>query len=154
MLRLIGALILVLLIVTPTLGQQSLVGTYKIISQDLELDGIPQKAPGKTPNGYFILTPSRAIQFYTIGDRKFGTSVEEKATLFDRMVAWSAVYRVEGDKIIYTYDASWVEHLNGTTGVYRWKLSGNRLTLITDPRPWPQNPSKTMVLRRVWEKIE
>jgi hypothetical protein len=154
MVRLISPLILVLLIATPTLGQQSLVGTYKLVSYALEIDGTPKKDPGGTLNGYFILTPTRAIQFYTLGNRKFGTSVEEKAALFDTVVAWSGVYRVEGNKIIYTYDASWVEHLNGTTATVKWELSGNRLTLLTDPRPWPANPSKTMVVRRVWEKVE
>jgi hypothetical protein len=34
MVRLISALVLVLLIVTPTLGQESLVGTYKLVSLD------------------------------------------------------------------------------------------------------------------------
>ena len=154
MLRLICALILVLLIATPSLGQQSLVGTYKLVSYALEIDGAPRKVPGKAPRGYFILTPTRPILFYTLGDRKFGTSVQEKAALFDTVVAWSGVYRVEGDKIIYTCDASWVENLDGTTAVLNWQLSGNRLTVTTDPGPWPLDPTKTMVLRRVWEKIE
>jgi len=39
MLRLICALILVLLIVSPSLGQQSLVGTYKLVSHVSEVDG-------------------------------------------------------------------------------------------------------------------
>jgi hypothetical protein len=154
MLRLICGLVLVLLIVTPSLGQQSLVGTYKLVDYALEIDGTPRKAPGKAAHGYYILTPTRAIQFYTLGDRKFGTSVEEKAALFDTLVAYSGVYRVEGDKIIYTYDASWTENLNGTTAVLKWQLSGNRLTVTTEPRPWPVDPSKTIVVRRVWEKIE
>ncbi len=152
--RVISILILVLLIVTPTLGQQSLVGTYKLVSLTYEIDGTPGEGMGKAPHGYFILTPTRIVQFYTADNRKFGTSVEDKAALFNSMVAWSAVYRVEGNKIIYTYDASWTENVNGTTQVLNWELSGNRLTVTTDPRPWPQNPSKKIVHRRVWEKIE
>jgi hypothetical protein len=41
MLRFIYALILVLLIASPSLGQQSLVGTYKIVSQVVEVGGTP-----------------------------------------------------------------------------------------------------------------
>jgi hypothetical protein len=145
---------LVLLIAAPSLGQQSLVGTYKLVSLTVEIDGTPSQGMGKAPHGYFVLTPTRAIMFYTADDRKFGTSVDEKAKLFNSMVAWSGVYRVEGNKIIYTYDASWTENINGTTAVLHWELSGNRLTVTTDPRPWPQNPSKTMINRRVWEKVE
>ncbi len=154
MLRLICALMLVLLISTPSLGQQSLVGTYKLVSLAYEIDGTPSEGMGKAPHGYFILTPTRAIMFYTAENRKFGTSVDEKAALFDTLVGWAGVYRVEGKKIIYTVDSSWTENLNGTTLVLTWQLSGNRLTVTTDPRPFPKDPSKTMINRRVWEKIE
>ena len=154
MLRLISALILVLLIVTPSLGQQPLVGTYKLVSVVVEIDGTPTGGMGKAPHGYLVLTPTRAIQFYTADNRKFGTSVAEKAALFDTLVASSGVYRVEGNKLITTMDASWVENLNGKTVVLIWQLSGNRLTLTHDPMPWPVDPSKTMINRRVWEKVE
>ncbi len=152
MVRLISTLVLVLLIATPSLGQQSLVGTYKLVSLNYEIDGTPNEA--KAPRGYFILTPTRVTMFYTLGDRKFGTSVNEKAALFDSLVGWAGAYRVEGNKIIYTVDTSWVENLNGQTHVLNWQLSGNRLTVTTDPRPWPKDPSKTMINRRIWEKVE
>ena len=152
--RLIYALVLVLLISTPSLAQQSLVGTYKLVSITVEIDGTPREGMGKAPHGYFVLTPTRAVQIYTADDRKFGTSVDEKAALYDTLVAWSGVYRVEGDKIIFTVDASWVENLNGKTNVQNWQLSGNRLTQTIGPGPWPKDPSKTMTNRVVWEKIE
>jgi len=155
MLRLISALMLVLLIVTPSLGQQSLVGTYKLVSVTIEIDGTPKsELMGKAPHGYIVLTPTRVIQFYTADNRKFGTSVDEKAALFDTLVGSSGVYHVEGAKLICTMDASWVENLNGKIVVLNWQLSGNRLTLTHDPIPWPVDPSKTMVTRRVWEKVE
>jgi hypothetical protein len=154
MIRLIFALVLVLVIASPSLGQQSLVGTYKLVSVAVEIDGTPSEGMGKAPHGYFVLTPTHAIIFYTADNRKFGTSVAEKAALFDTLSATSGVYRLEGDKLIWTYDASWVEHMNGKTIVQNWQLSGNRLTLTTDPTPWPKDPSKTMILRRVWEKVE
>ena len=154
MYRSMFALVLVLLMSVPCLAQQSLVGTYKLVSLTSEIDGTPSEGMGKAPHGYFILTPTRAIMFYTAENRKFGTTVDEKAALFDTLVAWSGVYRVEGDKLIYTVDASWTENLNGKTWVLNWQLSGNRLTLTTDPRPWPKDPSKTMINRRVCEKVE
>ena len=153
--RLIYALVLVLLISTPSLGQQSLVGTYKLVSLPTIVDGAPIETRGLgSPHGYFVLTPTHAIQFYTFENRKFGTSVDEKAALYDTLVAWSGVYRVEGDKIIYTFDVSWVEHQNGKTFMQNWQLSGNRLTLTSPPIPWPKDPSKTIILRSEWEKIE
>ena len=154
MVRLISALILVLLIATPTLGQQSLVGTYKLVSLAVEVDGKPFSQMGKAPHGYLVLTPTHFVAFYTADNRKFGTSVDEKAALFDSLVCYAGVYRIEGNKIIYTSDVSWVEHTVGKTGEDTWQLSGNRLTTTLGPVPYPKDPSKKMINRRVWEKVE
>ena len=154
MLRFICALILVLLIASPSLGQQSLVGTYKIVYQVVEVGGTPTEPLGKAPHGYLVLTPTRAIAFYTGDSRKFGTSVADKAALLDTVVGWSGAYRVEGGKIVIAVDASWVENWNGKDQVRNWELSGKRLTFTSDPIPLTRDPSKTAVARTVWEKIE
>ena len=155
MVRLISALVLVLVIASPSLGQQSpLVGTYKLVSYFMEIDGTPTEPMGKAPHGYNVMTPTHFVVLYTNDNRKFGTSVAEKAALFDSLAAYSGVYRVEGDKMIATVDASWVENINGVTAVSTWQLSGNRLTITNAPAPWPRDPSKTMIRRVVWEKIE
>ena len=154
MFRLICALILVLLIATPSLGQQSLVGTYKLISIVVEVDGTPSQHMGKAPQGYLVLTPTRYITFMTADNRKFGTSVADKAALFDTLSGIAGVYRVEGDKLIYTPEVIWTESGKGTPRVETWQLSGNRLTETLGPIPFTRDPSKTMIRRQVWEKIE
>jgi len=154
MLRLICAFVLVLSIASPSLGQQSLVGTYKVISTDVEVGGSATQPLGKTPHGYLVLTPTHAVFFFTAENRKFGTSVDEKAALFDTLVGWSGVYRVEGGKIVFAVDASWVENWNGKNQVRNWALSGNRLTFTSDPIPFARDPSKTSVVRWVVEKVE
>jgi hypothetical protein len=153
MLRLIFALILVLLIATPSLGQQSLVGTYKLASHFVEVDGKPYE-PLKAPHGYLVLTPTHFIYFFTAEDRKFGTSVDDKAALLDSMVAFAGVYRVEGDKFLETMEVAFIESGKGTTRVRTLELSGNRLTFKMGPVPFPRDPSKTYISRQVWEKIE
>jgi len=147
MVRLISSLVLVLLIVTPSLGQQSVVGTYKIISQDVEVGGTATQPLGKAPHGYLVLTPSRFVAFYTGDNRKFGTSVADKAALLDTLVGWSGTYRVEGGKIVFAVDASWTEVWTGKNQVRNWELSGNRLTLTAGPMPFPRDPSKTVIVR-------
>jgi hypothetical protein len=154
MIRLVCALVLVLLVATPSLGQQSLVGTYKIISQEVVVEGTPTYPMGKTPRGYLIITPTRAVFFFTGTDRKFGTSAAEKAALLDTLVAWSGTYRIEGSKIMITGDASWTEVFTGKEQMRNFTVSGNRLTLRGDPEPFPRDPSKTAVVVNVWEKIE
>ena len=152
--RLICALVLVLLIATPSLGQQSLVATYKLVSIVIEVDGTPRQHMGATPHGYLVITPTHFITFMTAENRKFGTSVDEKAALFDTLSGFAGVYRVEGDKLIQTIDVSWTETLNGKTQVVTYQLSGNRLMETVGPIPFPRDPSKTLIRRDVWEKIE
>ena len=156
MIRLICALVLVLAIACPSLGQQSLVGTYKVISHVREINGVPTEPEGfeVAPHGYVVFTPTRVITFYTADKRKFGTSVAERAELFDTLAGWSAAYRVEGDKLILSPDVSWNEYWNGTTRMLTWQFSGNRLTLRLNPIPWQRDPSKMLTTRLVWEKIE
>jgi hypothetical protein len=154
MARLICGLILVLLVASSSLGQQSLVGTYKLISLAEEIDGKPTETMGKAPHGYLVVTPTRVTVFYTAENRKFGTSLAEKAALLDTMVAWSATYRVEGDKLINVVDVYWLENMNGNTRVYGWQSSGNRLTLTQGPMPYPRDPTKTRFARQIWEKVE
>jgi hypothetical protein len=109
---------------------------------------------GKVPKGYLVLTPTRVIVFFTAENRKFGTSASDKAALLDTLVAWSGTYRIEGSKIIIAVDAHWTEVLVGKNTVRNWELSGNRLTLTSDPEPYARDTSKTVVARTVWEKIE
>jgi hypothetical protein len=153
MLRLMCALALVLVIVSPSLAEQSSVGTYKQVSFAVEVDGAPIRAGEKGSHGYVVITPTRIIAFSTSDNRKFGTSAADKAALLDTMSAWSGTYRIDGDKIAIAVDASWTELWNGKDQVRHWTLAGNRLTLTANT-PYPLDPSKTSVARSVLEKIE
>jgi len=152
--RLICVLALVLLIGTPSLGQQSLVGTYKLVSLAPEIDGKPFQPMGKAPHGYMVLTPTRFIYFVTAETRKFGTSVDAKAALLDSLVGYAGTYRVEGDKVILINEVSWVESGIGKPYEETFQLSGNLLTTTLGPMPCTRDPSKKFVRREVWEKIE
>jgi hypothetical protein len=148
------ALILGLLFPLSCLAQQPIIGTYKIVSYAIEIDGQPREIFGKSPRGYAIITPTRIVFVITAENRKFGTSVEEKAALWDSMIAYTGPYRVEGDKLITSVDASWNENWNGTQQPRIWQTEGNRLTLTSVPAPYARDPSKIIVARLVWEKVE
>jgi hypothetical protein len=152
--RLISALILVLVTAAPTLGQQSLVGTYKLVSLTVAVDGKPYLPMGKAPHGYLVFTPTHFIYFFTAENRKFGTSVNEKAALLDSLVAYAGVYRIEGGKLIETQEVAWSEGEKGKDRMSTLERSGNRLTINTGPMPFPRDPSKKMINQQVWEKIE
>ena len=155
MLRLICALILVLLIAIPSFAQQSLVGTYKLVSFTVEIDGQPpREIMGKSPRGYLVLTPNRWIHLITAENRKSGTSVEEKSALWDSLSTYTGPYRLDGSKLIVSVDVSWNESFNGTQVTRTWQLDGNRLSITTVPAPYSRDPSKMAVTRVVWERVE
>lgn len=154
MLRLFSLLVVLLAVPTASLGQQSLAGTYRLVSHVLDIDGVGTENMGKAPRGQLAFTQTRATVFYTAQARKSGISEAEKAALFDTLTGWSARYRTEGGKLIMSVDASWVEIWNGKDQVRAYQLSGNRLTLTSDRQPFPRDPSKTVIVRQVWEKIE
>lgn len=155
MYRSMYALVFGLLISTPCLAQQSLVGTYKLVSFTQEIDDAPQQETmGKSPRGYAIFTPTRWMNIFTAENRKFGSSVEERAALWDSLVAYTGPYRLEDNKLIVSVDASKNEVWNGTQQVRYWQLEGSRLTITTERRPSSRDPSKMSVVRAVLEKVE
>jgi len=150
-----SALIIGLLISGPSLAQQSLVGAYKLVSwvQD-EQGGEKIERYGKSPRGDLLVTRTQVAALYTGDVRKPGTSVAEKAALYDTLNSWSGRYRVDGSKMIISVSASSNENWTGTVVVWNTQLSGNSLTLTSDPRPSGRDPSKTVTTRMVLEKVE
>ena len=154
MLRLISLLVMLLAVPTASLGQQSLAGTYRLVSHALDVDGVVMENMGKAPRGHLVFTQTRVVVFYTAQTRKPGISKAEKAALYDTQTGWSARYRTEGGKLIMSMDASSFETWTGKDQVRSYQLSGNRLTLTSDRQQFPRDPSKTVVVRQVWEKVE
>lgn len=153
--RLLSTLILLCLISAPCFGQSSLVGTYRLLSFATEIDEQPPlETMGKSPRGYLVLTPTRWIHIITAENRKFGTSVEERAALWQSLSTYTGPYRLDGSRIIVTVDASWNESWNGTQVTRNWQLDGNRLSITTARAPSARDPSKMAVTRVVWEKVE
>jgi Lipocalin-like domain len=136
------------------IAQELVPGTFKVVSFVLEVDGTATEFYGNAPRGFVVLTPERFIGIVTAEGRKFGTTIDEKAVLWDSMIAYSGRYEVDGDKLIISVDVSYNERWNGTKILRYWNLSGNLLTLTSPPAPWSKDPSKTASARVVFERVE
>jgi hypothetical protein len=132
---------------------QSLVGTYKLASLQREVDGKIEVQAGK-PIGYLIITPKAYSLTYTDGARKYGSSAAEKAALWDSLTAHAGAYRVEGNKFVMLPETHANESFVGTQQPRDWQIKGNRLLLSSEPRPYGRDPSKKVVGRQEWEKID
>ena len=148
------ALVLVLLVSAPSLAQQSLVGTYKLVSMQREIDGKPDPSPAEGVRGYITFTSKVYISFQTEGMRKYGPSAADKAALWESMSAVAGSYRIEGKKLVRTPDIHSNESSVGKPVTCDWEIKGNRLILTDDPRPLARDPSKKMVGRREYERID
>ena len=79
-------LMLTMLFLAPSLclAQQSLAGSYKLVSLRITVDGQPAPAM-ENPSGLLVMTPKVYLHGFAGANRKFGTSTEEKAALWDTL---------------------------------------------------------------------
>jgi hypothetical protein len=130
-------------------------GAYRVVSFELQIDG--EKTVnyfGQVPQGYTVLTKTMFISVLTADGRRPGKSDEEKAALLDTLIAYTGPYRVEGNKIIVDVQSSWIQAWTGKTQTRTWSVDGNRLTMVTEKAPYTRDPSKMVVAKLVFEKVE
>lgn len=154
MIRSICILMFALVFAAPSAAQQSLIGTYRLVQNDLRLDGEPIRPMGKSQHGYLVITPKVLVVFFTADERKRGASIEAKAALLDSLAAYAGPYTIEGNKLYIDIDTSWNDVWTGGRQVRTVELDGRRLTLVVAPQPSSTQPGKTLTSRSVWEKID
>jgi lipocalin-like protein len=140
-------------------GQTSLIGVWKLLSCDVELQQSGERKPyfGEvSPDGYLILTSAgRVMVLITSGGRKSGQTDAQQAALFRTMVSYTGIYRVEEDRFITKVDLSWNEAWNGTDQVRYFKLDGDRLEIVGEWAPsaiYPDGRIERGILS--WERVK
>jgi hypothetical protein len=105
------------------------------------------------PKGYFIVTrEGRAMTVTTAEARTPGETDVERAALRKSMLAYTGKYRVEGDELITTVDASWNEDWNGTEQRRRFRFEGDRLFIESAIAPSITSSGIVDFRRIVWER--
>ena len=138
-----------------TASAQQVLGTYKLVSfKSTFEDGTSYNLLGTNPNGYAIITPKRFMAVLASSERQPGNTADEKAALFNSLIAYSGPYTIEGSKLVTAVDVSWNQTWTGTKQGRTWTVEGNQLILVTDKAPSVRDPSKLAVARLVWEKVE
>jgi hypothetical protein len=89
--------------------------------------------------GYVNFSPDGRVMFILTGEgRKPAKTVEERADLLSTLVAYTGIYRVEGDRWITKVDVAWNPEWVGTEQSRNFKIEGNRLHVLT---PWRIKPN-------------
>jgi len=124
-----------------------LIGIWKLVSWESEIQATGERVPvmGKNPTGYVIFTQEgRMMAVLTAEGRKAPKTDQDRADLFKSVIAYTCMYRFEGDKTINKVDVSWNPAWIGTEQVRFFKFDGDRLHVST---PWMQmvtRPEKGM----------
>jgi hypothetical protein len=142
-------LVLIVIAVQPSFADDSakVHGIWKLVAYEVEIQATGQKEPvmGQNPTGYAIFTPEGRVWFVITGEgRKPAKTIEDRAELLNTLVAYTGMYRVEGDKWITKVDVAWNPEWVGTEQTRPFKVEGARLQVLTPWRVMPNWPGKGM----------
>ena len=98
---------------------------------------------GNNPSGYVIFTPEGRLSF-TLSEqgRREPHSVEDSAKLLSSMIAYTGIYRLEGDRWITKVDVAWNPAWVGTEQTRFFAIEGEQLTVHTPWRVMPNWPER------------
>jgi hypothetical protein len=134
------------------MAADALVGTWKLVSWQIIVDGRAHDTFGSRPKGFLILTPGgRLMVITTAENRSVGDNDHARSALHKSMLAYTGTYRVEGDEFITKVDVSWNESWNGTEQRRRFRVDGSRLVIESSPAPSPFFAGTIDFRRLVWE---
>lgn len=111
-----------------------ILGIWRIVSYELEFQATGERRAtlGKNPTGYIIFTPEGRMMTIITGEgRKAPSTDQDRAGLFESMVAYTGMYRLEGDKYITKVDVAWAPDRFGTEQVRFFKIDGDRLQVMS-----------------------
>ena len=131
------------------------IGVWRLVSFEVEFQvtGEREHIRGKNPTGFIIFTPEgRMMVVLTNEGRKAPKTDQDRADLFNSMVAYTGIYRIEGDKWITKVDVSANPALVGTEQARFFRVDGDRLQEITTWTPRPEKGMGRTVI--TWERAK
>ena len=120
--------------------REQLIGVWKLQTFELEFQDTGERVEpfGAHPNGYGIFArEGRTMAVLTAEGRAAPRTDADRATAFKDMIAYTGMYRVEGDHWTTKVDTSWNEGWTGTDQVRFFKLDGDALTVTSNWRAYP-----------------
>ena len=122
--------------------KDTLVGSWRLVSfeREYQATGDRETPMGKTPTGYIHFLPGGWMAVLITGEgRKAPATDQDRAGLFNSLVAYSGPYRVDGDKWITKVDVSANPVLVGTEQSRTFRVAGEQLQEMTAWAPRPDN---------------
>ena len=151
-------LVLFLVTVQPTFADDrtKLLGIWKLVAFEGEFQDTGERFYdwGKNPKGYVIFTHEGRMMVIIEGEgRKAPKTDQDRATLHKSVIAYTGMYRVEGDKQITKVDVSWNPIWDGTEQVRFFKFEGDKLVILTAWGPSPRFAGRVTRGHMIWERV-
>ena len=133
----------------------SLVGLWRLVGFDIEYQDTGERKAtyGERPRGYLaLLAQGRMIAIITAEERKVPVTDADCAAALRSMLAYSGMYRVEGDKWITKVDVAWNEAWMGTDQIRFFAFDGDELLITSAWLTSANEPGRSIrgILR--WER--
>ncbi len=88
---------------------------------------------GEKPSGFLVITPERFTAIVTGEGRKPPKTDEDGLFSFRSMLAYTGLYRIEGNRLTTTVDVAWNEAWKGTDQVRFFHVQGDKLLIESAP---------------------
>jgi hypothetical protein len=142
--------------------QQAILGTWKLASYIREdpASGAKSDIMGDHPSGYLNYGADGRMMVIIAGSGRKKpagavASPAEAQALITTMLSYAGTYTIDSEAKTVTHhiDISWDQARTGTDNVRRYELTGNHLTLTTEPSTDPATGQKT-VRTLIWERLK
>jgi len=157
----LGSVLLLSIPLAAPAAESDLYGTWKMVSLNRKITdtGEITQPRGKAPNGYISFGPDGRLMGVILGDKRPKPESVAKMTdqqrieLFNTMNAYTATYKLEGNKLTYSYDTAHNELGLQRARVREIKIEGRRLTMANEPARGVSD-GKMRATTTVWEKVQ
>ena len=156
----LGSVLLLSIPLAALAAESDLYGTWKLVSLNQKVidTGEMRQPRGKAPNGYLSFTPDGRVTGVIASEKRPKPESVAKMTdqqrieLFNTMNAYAGTYKLDGNKLTYTFDLTHNEVFERAS-VREIKIEGRKLTMVSEPAPATID-GKMSQTTTVWEKVE
>jgi hypothetical protein len=157
----LGSVLLLSIPLSAPAAESDLYGTWEMVSLTRKLadTGVTEQPRGKAPNGYLSFGRDGRVMSVILSEKRPKPESVAKMTdqqrieLFNTMNAYAGTYKLEGNKLTYSYDITGNE-VTDRASVREIKIEGRKLTMVNEPARSTMDGKMTSPTITVWEKVQ
>jgi Lipocalin-like domain len=122
---------------------KSLIGTWKLKSFQFEFENKERENAYDKASGFLIIGSDGRFTAILADDARKRDDPE--ASLFQRMMAYSGSYRIQGDDtVVIDVDFAWHPSWLGSEQTRYFKIEGDTLSIVSAPQTHPKRPGQML----------